>query len=172
MPRKQAQWLGQARPAIRLARAHRAGDLARREHLRAGSITNIGLLYLLPVMVAATRYGVRTGVVTGLASSLAYNFFFIPPTRTFTIQDPQNIMTVLVLMGVAVVSSQLAARVRDQAMLAQRSAAQNSSLAGFARLLTGVSKRERTRAGAVRRSRPAARRRTPCCCSRSRASSC
>ncbi|AQR73389.1 sensor histidine kinase KdpD [Sphingomonas sp. LM7] len=107
----------------------------------AGSITNIGLLYLLPVMVAATRYGVRTGVVTGLASSLAYNFFFIPPTRTFTIQDPQNILTLLVLMGVAVVSSQLAARVRDQAMLAQRSAGQNSALAGFARLLTGVSKR-------------------------------
>ena len=110
--------------------------------LAAGSITNIGLLYLLPVMVAATRYGVRTGIVTGLASSLAYNFFFIPPTRTFTIQDPQNIITVLVLMGVAIVSSQLAARVRDQAMLAQRSAAQNSALAGFARLLTGVSKRQ------------------------------
>ena len=110
--------------------------------LAAGNITNIGLLYLLPVMVAATRYGLRTGVITGLVSSLAYNFFFIPPTRTFTIQDPQNIITVLVLLGVAVVSSQLAARVRDQAMLAQRSAAQNSSLAGFARQLTGVSKRD------------------------------
>ncbi|TGX52934.1 sensor histidine kinase KdpD [Sphingomonas gei] len=110
--------------------------------LAAGNITNIGLLYLLPVMVAATRYGVRTGVVTGLVSSLAYNFFFIPPTRTFTIQDPQNILTVLVLLAVAVVSSQLAARVRDQAMLAQRSAAQNSSLAGFARQLTAVSKRD------------------------------
>lgn len=107
-----------------------------------GSVTNIGLLYLLPVMVAATRYGVRTGVLTGLASSLAYNFFFIPPTQTFTIQDPQNILTVLTLMAVAVVSSQLAARVRAQALLAQRSAAQNSALAGFARLLTGTSKRD------------------------------
>nr|WP_286207648.1 sensor histidine kinase KdpD [Hephaestia sp. MAHUQ-44] len=107
-----------------------------------GNITNIGLLYLLPVMFVATRYGLRTGVVTGLVSSLTYNFFFIPPTRTFTIQDPQNILTVLVLLVVAVVSSQFAARVRDQALLAQRSAAQNSSLAGFARLLTGVSKRD------------------------------
>lgn len=106
------------------------------------SITNTGLLYLIPVMVAATRYGLRTGIVTGVVSSLAYNFFFIPPTHTFTIQDPQNIITVLVLLGVAVVSSQLAARVREQALLAQKSAAQNSSLAGFARLLTGISKRE------------------------------
>jgi two-component system sensor histidine kinase KdpD len=107
-----------------------------------GSITNIGLLYLLPVMAAATRYGVRTGLFAGLVSSLAYNFFFIPPTHTFTIQDPQNIITVLVLLAVALVSSQLAARVREQALLAQASAAQNSALAGFARLLTGISRRD------------------------------
>jgi len=110
--------------------------------LSNSNITNIGLLYLLPVMVAATRYGLRTGIVTGLVSSLAYNFFFIPPTHTFTIEDPQNIITVLVLLAVAVVGSQLASRVREQALLAQHSAAQNSSLAGFARLLTGISKRE------------------------------
>lgn len=106
----------------------------------AGSVTNVGLLFLLPVMVAASRYGLRLGILCSLAASLAYNFFFIPPTHTFTIQDPQNILTVLVLLGVAVVSSQLAARAREQALLAQRSSAQNSSLAGFARQLTGVSK--------------------------------
>lgn len=103
------------------------------------SVTNVGLLFLLPVMVVASRYGLRIGIITSLVASLAYNFFFIPPVHTFTIQDPQNIITVLVLLGVAIASSQLAARVRDQATLAQRSAAQNSSLAGFARLLTGTS---------------------------------
>jgi two-component system sensor histidine kinase KdpD len=107
-----------------------------------GSITNIALLYLLPVMLAATRYGLRNAVTTALVSSLAYNFFFIPPTHAFTIQDPQNIISILVLLGVAAVSSQLAARVRAQALLAQGSAAQNSALAGFARLLTGISRRD------------------------------
>jgi two-component system sensor histidine kinase KdpD len=106
----------------------------------AASIANAGLLFLLPVMVAALRYGLRVGIVTSLVSSLSYNFFFIPPTGTFTIQDPQNILTVLVLLGVAIACSQLAARVRDQALLAQRSAAQNGALAGFARELTSVSK--------------------------------
>jgi two-component system, OmpR family, sensor histidine kinase KdpD len=106
----------------------------------AGSITNVGLLFLLPVLFVASRYGLRVGIVTSLVSSLTYNFFFIPPTHTFTIQDPQNIITVLVLLGVAVASSQLAARTRDQALLAQRSADQNRSLAGFARQLTVISK--------------------------------
>ncbi|MBS0475482.1 MAG: DUF4118 domain-containing protein [Proteobacteria bacterium] len=104
-----------------------------------GNITNIGLLYLIPVMLAATRYGMRTAVITSLACSLAYNFFFIPPLHTLTIQDPQNFITVLVLLGVAIVGSRLASRVRDQALLAQASAAQSSSLAGFARQLTGIS---------------------------------
>lgn len=107
-----------------------------------GSITNAALLYLLPVMLTATRFGLRPALVTALASSLAYNFFFIPPLYTFTIEDPQNIITVLVLLGVAVTASQLAARMRDQARLARASALQNSTLAGFARLLTGVSRRE------------------------------
>lgn len=106
--------------------------------LTSGNITDLGLLYLLPVMFGATRYGLRTGIVTSLVCSLCYNFFFLPPTHTLTIEDPRNIITVLMLLGVAIVSSQLAARVRAHALLAQASAAQNSALAGFARLLTGI----------------------------------
>jgi two-component system sensor histidine kinase KdpD len=92
-------------------------------------------------MMAASLYGLRTGIFTGVTSSLAYNFFFIPPLYTFTIQDPQNIITVLVLLGVAIVTSQLAARMRAQADLAQRSAGQNAALAGFARALTATADR-------------------------------
>lgn len=103
-----------------------------------GEITNIGLVYLVPVLVAAMRYGLRTGLFAGLLSSLCYNFFFIPPYYTLTIQDPRNLITVMVLIGVAVLISQLAARVRAQADLAQRSAGQNSALAGYARMLAGI----------------------------------
>ncbi|MDP3551757.1 MAG: DUF4118 domain-containing protein [Novosphingobium sp.] len=104
-----------------------------------GTIANIGLLYLLPVLVAATRYGLRTGIVTSLVCSLAYNFFFIPPTHTFTIEDPQNIVGVMVLLGVAIVASKLASHARGQALIARASAAQSAMLAGFARQLTGIS---------------------------------
>ena len=108
---------------------------------RFGNLTNLALLYLLPVMAAATLYGLRTGLVAGLASSLAYNFFFLPPTGTLTVQDPENIITLLVLLGVAVVVSQLAARMRDQADLAARSSRQNAALAGFARQLSSLNDR-------------------------------
>ena len=102
------------------------------------SLTNLALLYLIPVMAAATLYGLRTGIATGLLSALAYNFFFLPPLYDFTISDPANIVTALMLLAVAAVTSQLASRVKLQADLAQRSAGQNAALAGFARQLTGL----------------------------------
>ena len=86
------------------------------------------MLYLVPVLFAAATFGLRAGLFAGLASSLAYNFFFLPPTGTLTVNNPENIVSILVLLGVAVVTSQFAARVRAQANLAQWSARQNACL--------------------------------------------
>ncbi|MDO6415608.1 sensor histidine kinase KdpD [Sphingomonas sp. BIUV-7] len=97
---------------------------------------NVALLYLLPVMAAASLFGLRTGLFAGLASSLTYNFFFLPPTGTLTVSNPENVISIFVLLGVAVVTSQLTARVRAQADLAASSARTNAALAGFLRRLT------------------------------------
>jgi two-component system sensor histidine kinase KdpD len=101
-------------------------------------IGNVGMLYLLPVMAAASLYGLRTGLFAGIASSLAYNFVFLPPVGTFSIANPENVVSVVVLLGVAFVTSQLAARVRAQADLASASARSNAILAGFLREIGSV----------------------------------
>ena len=100
------------------------------------NLGNIALLYLLPVMVAASLFGLRAGLFAGILSSLAYNFFFLPPTGTLTINNPENVVTVIVLLAVAFVTSQFAARTRAQADLAQSSARANAALAGFLGQLT------------------------------------
>ena len=97
---------------------------------------NVALLYLLPVMMAASLFGLRTGLFAGVASSVAYNFFFLPPTGTLTISNPENVVSVLVLLGIAIATSQLTSRVRAQADLASASARTNAALAGFLRHLT------------------------------------
>jgi two-component system sensor histidine kinase KdpD len=99
-------------------------------------LNNIALLYLVPVMFAAASFGLRAGLFTGLVASLAYNFFFLPPTMTLTVSNPENVISILVFIGVAIVTSQFASRVRAQADLAQSSARQNAALAGFSRQLT------------------------------------
>ena len=99
---------------------------------------NMGMLYLLPVMAAASLYGLRTGLFAGIASSLAYNFVFLPPVGTLSINNPENVVSVIVLLGVAFATSQLTARVRAQADLAAASARSNAILAGFLREIGGV----------------------------------
>ncbi|MGP7797113.1 DUF4118 domain-containing protein [Sphingomonas sp. CLY1604] len=99
---------------------------------------NVALLYLLPVMAAASFFGLRTGLYAGIASSLAYNFFFLPPTGTLTISNPENVVSVLVLLGIAIATSQLTARVRAQADLATASARTNAILAGFLTQIASV----------------------------------
>ena len=78
-----------------------------------GGLANVALVYLIPVLASASLYGMRTGVFTGIVSALAYNFFFLPPIYTFTIQDPENVLTVVVFIVVAIVTSQLASRVES-----------------------------------------------------------
>ncbi len=102
------------------------------------NLGNVALLYLLPVMVAASLYGLRTGLFAGIASSLAYNFFFLPPTGTLTVSNPENVVSILVLLGVAIATSQLTSRVRAQADLAVSSARTNAALTGFLRRLTEI----------------------------------
>jgi two-component system sensor histidine kinase KdpD len=102
------------------------------------NLGNVALLYLLPVMAAASLYGLRTGLFAGIASSLAYNFFFLPPTGTLTVSNPENVVSIIVLLGIAVATSQLTSRVRAQADLAAASARTNATLAGFLHQLTGV----------------------------------
>ena len=106
-----------------------------------GGLTNVALVYLIPVLAAASFYSWRTGIFTGIISALAYNFFFLPPLYTFTIQDPENTLTVAVFVAVAIVTSRLAARVRVQADLAERRSGQNAALASFARTLAGLNGR-------------------------------
>ena len=123
-----------ARAVLLVALATGVGELLAHAVGRHG----IALLYMLPVMATASRDGLRPGLFAGVLSALTFNFFFLPPIYTFTIADPQNAVTILVLLGVAFLTSQLAARVRAQTDLAQASARQNAALAGFARQLGAI----------------------------------
>jgi two-component system sensor histidine kinase KdpD len=104
-------------------------------------IGSIDMLYLLPVIASAGLYGLRPGLATGVGAALAFNFFFLPPLFTFTIAQPQSVLTMLILVGVAGLTSELAGRLRARAKLGVRSAQENAAVASFAQTLTRVSDR-------------------------------
>ena len=102
------------------------------------SLPNISLLFVVPVLIAATRHGLVPSLwVTGL-SVMAYNFFFLAPLYQFAIADPANIVALVFLMVVAIVASALATRARAQTQSARREARTTAELYTFSRKIAGV----------------------------------
>lgn len=103
----------------------------------------VDLLFLPAVLAAAVLAGIGPALLAAFASALAYNFFFTAPRLSFRIDNPNDLVTVAVLFGVAIVASYLAASVRGQARIAEAHAARNATIAGLARrLLSCTTERE------------------------------
>jgi two-component system sensor histidine kinase KdpD len=107
----------------------------------------VDMVYLPAVLAAAALWGLGPGLAAGVAAALAYNFFFTEPVHTFRMDRVADIVTVVVLLLVALVTSRLAAGIRAQAQLAASHAARNATIAGFAgRLLSCSGEEEIARA--------------------------
>ncbi|TMJ11754.1 MAG: DUF4118 domain-containing protein [Alphaproteobacteria bacterium] len=87
------------------------------------------------VLAAAVLRGLRPALLAAVASASAYNFYFTAPYHTLLIDSPADVVTVVVLFLVALVTSHLAASMRQQERLAKTHAARNATIAGFARRL-------------------------------------
>ncbi|MET0906156.1 MAG: sensor histidine kinase KdpD, partial [Tardiphaga sp.] len=101
-------------------------------------IENVDLVFMTAVVGIAVRFGLGPSLLASVVGSLAYNFFFLPPVYTFTIADPTNIAAFFFFMLVAVLVSNLAARVRNQAVSAFGRVRTTESLYAFSRKLAGT----------------------------------
>jgi two-component system sensor histidine kinase KdpD len=103
----------------------------------------VDMIYLPAVLAAAALWGLGPALIAGIAAALAYNFFFTAPVHTFRMDRVADVVTVVVLLIVALVTSKLAAGIRTQARLAAAHAARNATIAGFAgRMLSSSSETE------------------------------
>jgi two-component system, OmpR family, sensor histidine kinase KdpD len=83
-------------------------------------VTTVALTFLLAILGAATGWGMAEAVLMSLAATLAFNFFFLPPFGTLTIEDPQNWMAFFTFLITALVASHLSASAKRKAMEATR----------------------------------------------------
>jgi two-component system sensor histidine kinase KdpD len=101
-------------------------------------IENVDLVFLTAVVGVAVRYGLWPSLLASVAASLSYNFFFLPPVYTFTITDPTNIAAFFFFMLIAILVSNVAARVRTQADAAIGRVRTTESLYAFSRKLAST----------------------------------
>src|SRR5205807_4629256 len=81
-------------------------------------LPNISMVFLLAVLFSAVSFGMRPAIYASVLSFLAYDFFFIEPLYTFQITEPSELLSLITFLIVAIVTSALAGRVRDQARAA------------------------------------------------------
>jgi two-component system sensor histidine kinase KdpD len=101
-------------------------------------IENVDLVFLTAIVAVAVRWGLWPSLFASVLGSLFYNFFFLPPLYTFTITDPNNVAAFFFFIGMAVLVSNVAARVRTQAVAAMSRARATESLYAFSRKLAGA----------------------------------
>jgi two-component system sensor histidine kinase KdpD len=81
--------------------------------------TTVGFGFLLAVLFISANWGLRYATFTAVLSTVAYNYFFLPPLFRFTIADSQNWIALLTFLVTAVVASQLSERARRSALSAE-----------------------------------------------------
>src|SRR5215831_4686885 len=79
----------------------------------------LGVLYIFAVLPVAVFWGLALASAVSVASMLAFNWFFLPPTHTLQLRDGANWAVLAVYLATAVVVSALAARARRRAELAE-----------------------------------------------------
>jgi two-component system, OmpR family, sensor histidine kinase KdpD len=100
--------------------------------------SNLIMVYLLGVAIVASRYGRGASAATALLSVAAFDFFFVPPYRTFAVADSQYLITFGVMLLVSVLISTLAARVRAQADAARQREQRTQVLYAMSRDVAGA----------------------------------
>ena len=102
----------------------------------------VDMLFLPAVLASAALFGRLPSLTAAILSALAYNYFFVIPLHSLRIDRPEDLMTIVLLLAVAIVTSQLAAAMRAQGRLAAANAARNATIAGVARRLLSCSTAE------------------------------
>lgn len=92
------------------------------------SPTNLVMVYLIGVVVAAVTWGLWPAIFTAAMSVLIFDFFFISPFFSFRIGDTEYIITFAAFLFVGAVISLLVVRSKDNASAAQRREEYTSTL--------------------------------------------
>ena len=99
---------------------------------------NLIMVYLLGVVVVATRAGRGPSLLASVLSVAAFDFFFVPPYLTFAVSDTQYMITFAVMLFVGLVTSNLAARIRAQAASAREREQRIAALYAMSRELAST----------------------------------
>ncbi|WP_374651770.1 DUF4118 domain-containing protein [Dongia sp.] len=101
-------------------------------------LPNISMMFLAAVLFSAVQYGLWPSLFASILSTLAYNYFFLEPIHTFTVADPSNVIALFFFLMVAILTSNLTAKVRAEARASRQRATSTAALYNFSRKVAAI----------------------------------
>jgi len=92
------------------------------------TLANFSLIYIVGTFVVAVWLGTGPSLLAAVLTFISFNFFLIKPYYTLAVEDPREVIDLLVYLLVAVIAGQLAAYARQQAEAARLNAAEQNVL--------------------------------------------
>lgn len=106
---------------------------------------NTVMLFLLTVVLVATRWGRGPAVLASFLSVGLFDFFYVPPRWSFAVSDIQYLLTFAVMLTVALIIGHLTIGLRQRADEANASAKRSQALYTLASHLAGAMSIENVR---------------------------
>ncbi|MCA1646604.1 MAG: DUF4118 domain-containing protein [Chloroflexi bacterium] len=110
------------------------------------------LLYLVPIVLAASRWGRGPAISAALASILGHDLLFVDPRGTFSVARADEALGLVLLLFTALVTAQLADGARRSAETAREAAVARRSDAVKTALLRAVTHNLRTPLASIKAS--------------------
>ncbi|MEP7218188.1 MAG: sensor histidine kinase KdpD [Bacteroidota bacterium] len=102
------------------------------------SLPNLSMVFLSAVLLSAVFWGLRVSIFASILSVLVYDFFLVPPIHTFTVASPQDVLALVIFLAVAILTSNLTGRIREQANAARKREERTAALYGLSRVIAGT----------------------------------
>jgi Osmosensitive K+ channel histidine kinase len=103
---------------------------------------NISMLYLLPVLLSAARWGRLPAVISSVVGIITFDFLFVSPIYSFTVSDIQYFISFIIFMLVGIVTGTLSARLKNQIYYSRQRENRVAVLYSLSRDITAVDKLE------------------------------
>lgn len=105
-------------------------------------VASLALFFLMAVLFTAVRFGLGPSLFASVASFLVYNFFFTEPYHTFYVYSRDDILILVLFLLVALVTGNLASRIRAQAVAQRALARRTANLYEFSRKIASAASRD------------------------------
>jgi two-component system sensor histidine kinase KdpD len=99
---------------------------------------NLIMVYLISVMLVASRFGTWPSIFASIIGVLSFNFFFVEPYYTFTVHNISYHFTFVVMFIASILIGSIASRLRLQAMFHKQKEMEIRHLFSLAKVLSST----------------------------------